>query len=130
MHQSDDPQRQALAVTCYCDDSGSHEESKVAVVGGVLMNKPSFLHFDQAWDAILKDFRIDGIHMKDFIRPYGRYVTMAPEMKVALFTSVAKTINEHKIHSVSVGIPQADFKSLLSMEVYRKLMGLTHWHSW
>jgi hypothetical protein len=123
MHHSDDPQRQSLAVTCYCDDSGSHEESQVAVVGGVLMNKPSFLNFDRAWERMLHDFRIEGIHMRDFIRPHGRYVTMPLEMKIALFTSVAKAINKHKIYSVSVGIPQADFKSLLSMEVYRKLMG-------
>lgn len=123
MHHSDDPRKLALALTCYCDDSGSHDESEAAVVGAVLMNKPRFIEFYLDWRKILKEFRIDGIHMQDFVRPYGRYSAMAPEMKKALFSSVAKAINQKKEYSVSVSVPQADYKYLMSVGVRRELMG-------
>ncbi len=123
MHHSDDPTRISSAVTCYCDDSGSHEEAAIAVVGGMLMNKPSFLDFDANWKDILHEFRIDGLHMKDFVRPYGKHVTMKREMKIALFTSAVKAILTHRIYTFSVSVPQADYKALLSKKVYREIMG-------
>jgi Protein of unknown function (DUF3800) len=123
MQQSDDPLKQGVVLTCYCDDSGSDEQSKVAVVGGLVMHKEQFVGLHQRWEGLLKEFKIDKVHMRDFVRPYGRYSAMAPEMKIALFSSVARIINESKIYSVSAGIPQTDYKAALSMEVYRKLMG-------
>lgn len=123
MHQSDDPRRLSLAVTCYCDDSGSHDEAEVAVVGAVLMNKPRFIEFHEDWSQILKEFRIAGVHMRDFVRPYGRYCTMAPEMKKALFASVAKAVNLKKEYSVSVAVPQADYQLLMTIPVCKELMG-------
>jgi uncharacterized protein DUF3800 len=123
MHHSDDPNRISSAVTCYCDDSGSHEEAAIAVVGGTLMNKPSFIDFDLNWRDILREFRIDGVHMKDFVRPYGKHVTMKREMKIALFTSAVKAILTHCIYTFSVSVPQTDYKSLLSKRIYREVMG-------
>ncbi len=123
MHQSDDPDRRTMALTCYCDDSGSHEESVAAVVGGVVLDKDRFIRMNVAWDKILHDFKIDKVHMKDFVRPHGRFCTMQREMKLALFSSVADAILESKLYTLSASVPQAEFKSLLSQEVYRKFMG-------
>ena len=75
------------------------------------------------WYGILKDFRLDKIHMKDFVRPNGRYCTLPNEMKIALFTSVADAILEYKFYSVSAAVPQVDYKRLLSEQVYRKFIG-------
>jgi hypothetical protein len=111
MHSLDGPSALALPLTCYCDDSGSHDESAAAVVGTVLTNKEQFIGIDREWTKIKREFRIDGIHMADFVRPYGRYCTMPPEMKIALFTSVARAINENKICSVASGVPQVEFRS-------------------
>ncbi len=87
------------------------------------MNKPRFLEFNFDWDKMLKEFRVHRIHMTDFVRPYGQYSTMLPEMKKALFPTVSKFINRKKDYSLSIGIPQADYKSLLSTEVCHELMG-------
>ena len=121
MHHSDDPVRQSLI--CYCDDSGSHEESTVAVVGGILLSKERFINLNAKWDEILHEFKIEGIHMRDFVRPHGRYVTMPHEMKIALFASITKVIVINRIYSVAVSVPQADFKTLLSPKIYRTVMG-------
>jgi len=118
MHHSDDPRKVTIALTCYCDDSGSHDQSNTVVIGAILMSKPRFIEFNLAWDKILKEFRLDGIHMKDFAR-----IVMAPEMKKALFITIAKVINRYKEYSFTIGIPQADYRSLFSGDVCRDLMG-------
>ena len=123
MQQSDDPHRKLAVLTCYCDDSGSHEESKVAVVGALVMKKEAFINFCGEWERILREFRIDKIHMADFVRPYGRYCAMAHEMKHALCMSIAYAISEFKAYSISAAVPQDGYKELLSTEIYRQFMG-------
>jgi hypothetical protein len=121
MHHSDDPAKQSMI--CYCDDSGSHEESRVAVVGSILLSKEGFIKLDGAWSKLINEFKIEGIHMRDFVRPHGRYVTMPHEMKYALFASVARAIILNRIYSVTASVPHADFKALLSPKIYRHVMG-------
>jgi hypothetical protein len=123
MHHSVDPRRLSLALTCYCDDSGTHAESPLAIVGGVVMNKPRFQEMEGDWGKMLHIFRIEKIHMQDFVRPNGRYCTMPKEMKIALFTQVSKLINRQKTYSISVGVPREEFYSELSVEVAKELMG-------
>jgi hypothetical protein len=48
--------------------------------------------------------------MTDFVRPHGKHIGMYREMKLALFKGIAALINDHKVYSLSVAIPQADFK--------------------
>lgn len=123
MHHSDEPSRLSSVVTCYCDDSGSHEEAAVAVVGGLLMNKTGFMAFDSKWNEILHEFRLERIHMNDFVRPNGKHVAMKYEMKIALFNSIVKAILDHRIYTFSVSVPQTDYRSLLSKQIYREVMG-------
>jgi len=123
MHRSRDPRKMSLALTCYCDDSGSHDDSEFAVVGAVLLSKPRFIDFQPEWGKLLKEFRIDKLHMADFVRPYGKHCTMKPEMKKALFTTVAKIINRYKRYSLSIGIRREDFNFVLSKDVSDTLIG-------
>jgi Protein of unknown function (DUF3800) len=123
MHQSDAPGQAALSLTCYTDDSGSHENSQWVVVGSLLMHRALFLAFDVRWQDMLKDFNIDHLHMTDFVRPHGRFSSWYSEMKIALFAEATKLINQHKAYSLGVAIQQEDFKALFSMEVYKKLLG-------
>jgi len=110
-------------MTCYCDDSGSHDQSKIAVVGGLVLTKDRFVSLCGQWEKIRQEFRLDKVHMQDFVRPYGKYCSMAPEMKKALFTSVAKAINEVKIYSVSASIPHAEYRQILTPALCREFMG-------
>lgn len=123
MHHSDDPDRAALALTSYLDDSGTHEQSKTVVIGGPLIGKARFVEFNPRWRAILDDYHIEGaLHMRDFQRPSGRYVGRYPEVKASMFARIADLINESKLYSVSVCVPQMDYKSLIPIDVYRKHM--------
>ena len=116
MQQSDDPRRRGMALTCYCDDSGSHEEAKRAVVGGIVLTKDRFMDLCARWETILKEFKLEKIHMRQL-------KNVPSDMRKGLFVSVAKAINECKIYSVSASIPQAEFNALLSVGARREFMG-------
>ena len=118
MQQSDDPRLRGMALTCYCDDSGSHEEASRAVVGGIVLTKDRFIALCARWEKIRREFRIEEIHMREWSK-----VALSPEMRKALFISITAAINECKVYSVSASIPQAEFNALLSVDVRREFMG-------
>jgi hypothetical protein len=62
------------------------------------------------------------LHMSDFTG-MGKYAGLYPEFKRALFSDVARLINEHKVYSISIGISQREFDTELSAEVRRALIG-------
>jgi Protein of unknown function (DUF3800) len=123
MQQTPSQRKVGGILSCHCDDSGSHEEAKVSVVGGIVLSAPRFIDLFVRWGKILKEFRLDKIHMRDFVKPHGRYSTLPSEMKTALFTSVAEAINATKIYTVSAAMPQVEYRTLLTPEICREFMG-------
>lgn len=118
MHHSDDPERTAFPLICYCDDSASHEYSQHAVIGGFLMGKDAFRSFNAAWLATLRQYGISPPFKVKNLPGSGLY----PEMKLALVSDLVQIVNYHKLYSLSVLVPQDHFKALLSMDVYRRLL--------
>src|ERR1022692_1046571 len=85
MHQSDDESRQAAVVTCYLDESGTHEGAPIAVVGGLLLNKARFGALDGGWDSMLAAHSIPPpLHMNEFRRPDGRLADVSNDSRRAL----------------------------------------------
>jgi hypothetical protein len=121
MQHSDDPNKRALSVACYCDDGGS-EEHAIAMIGGLVTDREHFLRLDKAWQKMLHEHRIDSVHMADFVRPNGRYIGMRHEMKLALFASVVRLIRSNRHYSIVMGVPLADFSELVSEELSKGLM--------
>jgi hypothetical protein len=78
--------------------------------------------FAERWTKMLERYRIEPpLHMTEFSR--GKYAGWYPEMKRAVFLDASKLINEHKLYSLSVAISQEDFKSELTEEVRKVLIG-------
>jgi hypothetical protein len=119
MHHSEDPERKSVAVTCYCDDSDS---DALAFIGGPVFNRSSFIKFNQEWARMLHLYRIDAVHMTDFVRPHGIHVGMHYEMKLALFTALTKAIRRNRLYSISLAIPKVDFKQLVAPDISKELM--------
>lgn len=122
MHHHESEDQAMMFLTHYCDDSGSDDASPVTAIGGPVMSKERFAVFDDAWARLLHRYRISSpLHMTDFGRPHGKCIGMHFEMKLALFSEVAELINEHKFYSVSIGIPQPDFRALMPDEAAKEL---------
>jgi hypothetical protein len=90
MKHSHEASREAGVVTCYLDESGTHDLAPIAVLGGLLLNKSGFLAFDKAWDQMLEDHSIPPpLHMKDFRRPNGRLADITNEAPRNCFARLA-----------------------------------------
>jgi Protein of unknown function (DUF3800) len=123
LHHSEADDCLVTSLTAYFDDSGSDETSSLVTIGGPVMSRIQFKEFSVRWERMLAKHRISApLHMTDFVRP-GKYCTRGSEMKRALFGDVARLTNEHKLYSVSVGVPQGEFKTELSEDVRNNLIG-------
>jgi hypothetical protein len=118
MHHSEDPGRKAFPLICYCDDSASHEPSQNAVIGGFLLSKDAFCAFNSWWLGTLHRYGVKPPFKVKNLSNIGLY----PEMRLALVRELVQIVNYHKFYSLSVLVPQKDFKSLLSMDIYRRLL--------
>lgn len=124
MYQSSDPDRRTLPVTCYLDESGTHQSSTTAVVGGQVLNDKLLVKFERAWYDVLNRHKIDPpVHMKEFGRPHGRFASLPDEKRQALFGDIALVINQHKIYSIAVIVNQPEFFEFFSVKSYKHLLG-------
>jgi hypothetical protein len=124
MHHADDGDGAMTFLTSYYDDSGSEPLAPITAIGGPVMSRERFKSFDQKWRALLDHYQIFGpLHMADFVRPQGRHIGMYPEMKVSLFSKVSELINHHKLFSISISVPQADFRDRIPKEACKELIG-------
>jgi hypothetical protein len=98
--------------------------SPLTVIGGPVMSRHGFVMFGEEWAKMLHAYRIPNpLHMNDFVRPNGKHIAMPIGMKIALFRDAVAIINKHKLYSLSIGVPHDDFRSLLSEDVCRQLIG-------
>jgi hypothetical protein len=124
LHHSDDGTELVMAFTSYLDDSGSDTQSPITVIGGPVFSLIQCKAFSRRWSALLKTYPIEEpLHMTDFARPHGKHSGMYPEIKLNLFTKVAKLINDHKHYSFSASVPQVDFRTILSEDVCKTVVG-------
>ncbi|MGD0232397.1 MAG: DUF3800 domain-containing protein [Syntrophorhabdales bacterium] len=120
LHRSDDPDKKAVVMTCYLDDSGTDNQGPVAVSGGILVNKANFLHFDEKWTFLLDRYKVRDhkdnrrLHMKDF-RSTNKHLSRREQR--ALFLGLSDLINSHKYISVAATLTHDQFKTLVHDEI-------------
>lgn len=116
-----------LGLRSYLDDSGSDDGSPLVTCGGPVMSRIQFKAFSEYWDKMYKGFvrkyRIDPpLHMCDFVGT-GKYASLRPEFKRAIFLEVSRLINTHKLYSISIAVSQKDYAEELSKDVRKNLIG-------
>jgi hypothetical protein len=123
LHHSEDENELVIGLTSYLDDSGSDDGSKIVTIGGPVMSRIQFKAFSKRWDKMLAKNRIESpLHMSDFMG-MGKYASMAPEFKRALFLDVCRLVREHKQYSLSVAIAQPEFRGEFGEAVSKNLIG-------
>ena len=106
-----------MPLNAYYDDSGTDAASKVTVIGGPVMSEGAFMDFDGDWIQLLDFYRISPpLHMKDF-SGRGKHSGLSVGVRRELFGKAASLINEYKLFSVSIGISQPAFNSLLPRKI-------------
>lgn len=121
MHHSDHQPLEAIAVTCYLDESGIDKNSPITVVAGFLLNKDSLVIFDSVWEHILSKHGIDPpLHMKEF-GEHGRFGHLRDFQRRDLFDQIAKLINSYKVHSVAMSISQSSYLRIVDHRIRKHM---------
>lgn len=117
-YNSYDPDRETIAVRLYLDES---DDGQRAVLGGMLINRSYYPHFEEAWDELLDDFKMPPpLHMNEFGRPHGRFAQMDDCCRRELFERVAELVNFHKLWSLDAQIGTAHYNRHISETVQKK----------
>jgi hypothetical protein len=125
MHPSGDPNLKAVAVTCYLDESGTHDQSQVAVVAGIALNLANLRSLEAEWFSIREKYGISGsIHMKEFNK--DRRLGKLPARTIrALFTEIVDVINEHKIYSVAGRVDNKNYEKMMPKHLRVRNYGMS-----
>jgi hypothetical protein len=108
----------------YIDDSGTHDNARLAVMGGPVVPHVFFSSFQVDWDTILSRHKVAGpIHMKEFYRPHGRLAYLSDDERMALFQDLVSTINKNKLYSLTVSVLEKDFKECFPSDKFKSLFG-------
>ncbi len=123
MHHSSHSQRQPTALVHYIDDSGTHEDSKLVVMGGPVFLQQHFFEFHYDWSRILARHGIKKpIHMSEF-NQYGVFGHLGRDERLALFQDLIYLINQRKAYSLTVEVDNLDFQTFFPTKKYRGLIG-------
>jgi hypothetical protein len=80
--------------------------------------------FSEEWNKLLARFRVESpLHMTDFVKPYGKYSGIYPEIKKALFREAVAVLNKYKLYSLSVSVDSKSYDTALTPDVRRQLIG-------
>ena len=126
MHHSTDLSQRTETITHYVDDSGSDEQSKIAVVGGPVFDRAGYFPFSYEWDRLLRaGHRVKApVHMREFARPHGRFAYLSNTERAALFSDLVKLINETKFYSATAVVQNMEFQEFFPQPEFRKLFGV------
>jgi len=97
-------------LTCYLDESGTDNNSTVAVVGGLILKKSEFFWLDHGWRKCLARHGIPWpLHMKEF-GEHGELKDVRSERRRALFSDLVKVINDNKSCSVACSLDSEQYQ--------------------
>ncbi len=123
MHHSTDPDRGAIALAHYIDDSGTHDDSTLVIMGGPVFLQQHFFEFHYEWSRILARHGIKKpLHMVEF-NQYGYLGHLGPEERRALFQDLVYLINQRKVYSLTVEVDNLDFQRFFPTKRYKGLIG-------
>ncbi len=102
-----------LTLTTYLDESGTHDNSPVTVMAGIMATARQWEQFEAGFDRLRDHYGFRVFHTKKFKKRTGDFRSWHPLRQLALMHDLAMlTANEHAfIDSVTVTLDNADYKA-------------------
>ena len=93
----------------YLDESGTHAQSPVAMIGGFVASSELWVGLESDWGAVLDTFEVPFFHASECEAGHGIYQSLSRTLRDLLFSGLAKVIARHKPTAVYTAITRAHF---------------------
>ncbi|OGW49863.1 MAG: hypothetical protein A2V62_04295 [Nitrospirae bacterium RBG_19FT_COMBO_58_9] len=110
--------------TVYCDDSGTDENTRVAVVAGYLSNVAQWEIFNKEWTNVLEKFGVNGMRRTDLENFRGDFEKWCPARRTALLQQLQPIINRRTKMAVGTMVIKEDFEKLIPVGIREKTGGV------
>ncbi|HEY8795748.1 MAG TPA: DUF3800 domain-containing protein [Gemmatimonadaceae bacterium] len=96
-------------VEAYFDESGTHAESLVCVVAGVVASAPDWKEFTRDWQRVMERARINTFHATDCANGGGDFKNCGPDERASLYNDVVQLLLTRGIRAVAVVVPTESY---------------------
>lgn len=110
------PHRLFVIITVYMDESGTHTDSPVMVLGGRVAKLGQWIDFDHKWRRLLKRYDLPYFHGTEFRSRTDTFRGWTPEKCNLFLNRAQKIIGQHTLCGFGVTLSHAEYKG-----VYRNL---------
>lgn len=111
-------------LTVYCDDSGTDENTRVAVVAGYLSNVAQWEIFNKEWTNVLEKFGISGMRRTDLENFRGDFKKWNPTRRTALLQQLQPIISRRTKMAVGTMVIKEEFEKLIPGDIKEKTGGV------
>jgi hypothetical protein len=111
--------------TVYCDDSGTHKESRVATVAGYITNLGQWDILSKEWSAVLKNFKVNQMHRADlegFHKEFVRSNGWNERRKIAFVKKLHPIMMRRTKVTIASAVVRNEFEEIVP-EAIKKLFG-------
>ena len=110
-------------VTVYFDDSGTHQQSEIAVAACYVSDVRRWTDYESAWLPILVDAGIEesGFHMADFVAHAKPYDTWSDDKRDKVLRAFISVINKYAYEGAIAAVVKSDYDRLVTGKLREKL---------
>jgi len=105
-----------MMLTAYFDESGTHSESPILAVGGLLAPQDAWVEFAGKWWRALQKYGLAQFHMVEFENRVGAYKGLSNAERTELISRLTDIIAETAFVSVAAALVKADYATLCQTE--------------
>ena len=113
--------------TIYCDDSGTHPESRVAAVAGYIGKVGQWENFQKEWKKALKEFGIKEMHRTDLETWHNEFETWGPHLRNKFLQRIQPIIRDHITFPIGCAVIKEEFERIVPTDVKAKFGGVYGW---
>lgn len=102
-----------MVLTSYFDESGTHGDSVVTTMGGVLGTTRQFELFERKFKALQRRFGFKVFHTKKFKHGTGEFKGWSRRQKIELLDALAEISNRAFLDAVTFSLDNAEYEAVM-----------------
>ena len=99
-----------MILTAYFDESGTHDDSPITVMAGVMANASQWQRFEMKFRALKQKYGFQTFHTKKFKASSGDFRGWSPFKKFVMAQELAAITSDAFMESVTFTLDNTDYR--------------------